>query len=43
MYFYIHEIKRHENEQTQLLEVCGNACLRSGNGKCIQRLIVITI
>jgi hypothetical protein len=43
MYFYIHKIKGHENEQTQLLEMCSNACLRFGNGKCFQGLITITI
>lgn len=32
MYFYIHKIYKHENEQAQLLEVCNNACFRSGNG-----------
>lgn len=36
MYFYIH--KTNKNEQTQLLEMCSDACFRSGNGKCIQRI-----
>lgn len=43
MYFYIHKIYRHENEQAQLLEVCNNAGLPFGNGRCFQGLIVITI
>ena len=42
MYFYIHKIYKYENEQAQLLEVCSNACFRSGNGKCFQGLTKIT-
>lgn len=42
MYFYIHKIYKHENEQAQLLEVCSNAGFRSGNGKCFQGLTIIT-
>ena len=38
MYFYIHKITKNENEQTQLLEVCSNACIRFRTGKCIQGL-----
>ena len=34
MYFYIHKINKHENEQAQLLEMRGNACIRFRNGKC---------
>ncbi len=30
MYFYIH--KKDKNEQTQLLEMCSNACFRFRNG-----------
>ena len=42
MYFYIHKIYTNENEQTQLLEMCGDAriCLR--NGKCFHSLILTT-
>jgi hypothetical protein len=43
MYFYIHKICKNENEQAQLLEMCGDDCLRFGNGKCFQRLTVIAI
>lgn len=32
MYFYIHKIYKHENEQAQLLEMCSNACIRFRNG-----------
>lgn len=32
MYFYIHKISNNENEQAQLLEMCGYAGFRSGNG-----------
>lgn len=32
MYFYIHKIYKHENEQAQLLEVCSNACINFRNG-----------
>jgi len=42
MYFYTHKIYKHENEQAQLLEVCGNACFRFGNGKRFQGLTTIT-
>jgi hypothetical protein len=33
MYFYI--TKNYKNEQTQLLEMCSNACIRFRNGKGI--------
>lgn len=33
MYFYIHKINKHENEQPQLLEVCSNACFYFRNGE----------
>lgn len=39
MYFYIHKIYKHENEQAQLLEVCGNACINFRNGGCNEHLI----
>ncbi len=42
MYFYIHKIYKHENEQTQLLEMCNNACFRFRYGKCFQSLILGT-
>jgi len=40
MYFYIHKIFRHENEQAQLLEVSSYAGLPFGNGNCFQGLTV---
>ena len=42
MYLYIHKIYTNENEQTQLLEMCHNACFRSRNGKCFPGLILNT-
>ena len=42
MYFYIHKIYKHENEQAQLLEVCNNACFHFRNGKYFQGLTIIT-
>ncbi len=42
MYFYIHKIYRNENEQAQLLEMCGDACIRLRNAKCFQGLIILT-
>ena len=39
MYFYIHKIYKHENEQAQLLEVCGNACINFRNGGCNEHLL----
>jgi hypothetical protein len=32
MYFYIHKIDNNENEQAQLLEMCGDAGFHFGNG-----------
>ncbi len=32
MYFYTHKTSKDENEQAQLLEVRGHACLHYGNG-----------
>ena len=42
MYIYIHKIYKNENEQAQLLEMCGDACIRLRNGKCFQGLILTT-
>jgi hypothetical protein len=33
MYFYIHKIYKHENEQAHLLEMCNNACFCFRDGK----------
>jgi len=38
MYFYTNKIIKNENEPTQLLEMCNNACISFRNGKCIQGL-----
>lgn len=35
MYFYIHKNHNNENEQTQLLEMRSDACIRFRNGKGI--------
>jgi len=42
MYFYTYKIIKNENEQTQLLEVCSNACFHFRDGKCIQSLVINT-
>lgn len=42
MYFYNHKFCKHENEQTQLLEVFGNACFRYRNGGYIYAITIIT-
>ncbi len=34
MYFYGYKITKNENEQNTLLEMCSNACIRYGNGRC---------
>lgn len=38
MYLYIHKTYKNEDEQTKLLEVCSDACISSGNGKCFQSI-----
>jgi len=43
MYFYVYKIYNHENEQAQLLEMCGDAGFRIRNGKCFQGLILTHI
>jgi hypothetical protein len=35
MYFYTLKLIRNENEQNELLEMCGHACLNFRNGKRI--------
>lgn len=40
MYFYTH--KTNKNEQTQLLEMCINACIRFSNGFSIYSVVINT-
>ena len=37
MYFY--NYKKYKNEQTELLEMCSNACFDFRNSKCIYDII----